>query len=269
MTRLVLLAGVLVALLGCAQVGIGNVNLFGGQSDLERTWFKAIVALPPAPGEEVNIATLDRADIAHHVARVAPGRRLPVVVYLHGCTGIGNYDFLRRLARTGMIVIAPDSMARKFRPLQCRPLSKTGGYNLFVYDFRLAEVSFAVHQLQRSDWADPDRLFLIGASEGAVAAALYRGDAFRARIIAQWTCHGAPLVRGIGAPPETPILAVVKANDPWYDPTRTVAQRGDCGVFMQGRPGARSIVTAGNGHDVFTDPVLVQEMMSFLDRFRR
>ena len=87
--------------------------------------------------------------------------------------------------------------------------------------------AYAAEQIKKLGWADQTRLYLIGASEGAVAAALYRGDEFQARVIAQWTCLGAPLVRGIAAPSHIPILAVVADNDPWYNRQNTVgAQRG-------------------------------------------
>ena len=170
-------------------------------SDLERTWEEAVLVLPANNGKEPTVDNLRNVKITAELAQIAPGRRWPVVVYMHGCTGIGNFNFFQRIARAGYVVVAPNSMARQYRPLQCDPRSKTGGYNLFVYDFRMAEISYALQQLSQAPWSDSENLFLIGASEGGVAAALYRGNAFNARIIAQWTCQGAPLVRGIAAPP--------------------------------------------------------------------
>ncbi len=238
------------------------------RGDLQRTWEHAVLALPASGGGRPEIATLDGVDVAKRLAAIAPDRRWPVVLYLHGCTGIGNRSFLRRIAGAGYVVVAPDSMARRYRPLQCDPRSKTGGKNLFVYDFRSAEITYALRELRRSSWADSRNLYLIGASEGGVAAALYRGGEFRARVIAQWTCHGASLVRGIGAPPDTPILTLVRAADPWYDPSRTANQNGDCGAFLADRPNARSIVARGARHDVLADPALVQEIIQFLARHR-
>lgn len=235
------------------------------RSDLERTWQAAYVTLPPFAGADPVAGRLADVGADVHLAALGGERRWPVIVYLHGCTGIGSFDFFDSLARAGFVVIAPDSMARRYRPLQCNPRTRTGGYNLFVYDFRQAEISFSLQQLLARRWADPDNLFLMGVSEGAVAAALYRGDSFRARVIAQWTCQGAPLVRGIDAPPETPILAVVRVADPWYDAAHTIDQHGNCGEFMQGRPGSRSIVADGNHHDILSDPALVEEIVAFLE----
>ena len=254
--------------LGLVLGGCARLPLFDRRADLELTWQKAVVALPGRNGAQPLVGIVDRMEIDKELVRIAGRGRWPVVVYLHGCNGIGRYDFLRRLARAGYVVVAPDSLARRYRPLQCDPKAIRGGENLFVYEFRLAEVSYALQQLTRADWVDADNLFLVGASEGGVAAALYRGGEFRARIIAMWTCQGRPLVRGIAAPPSTPILTVVRANDPWYAANRTAGQNGSCREFLEGRPGSRSIVAEGAEHNVFNDARLVRQMVEFLDRNR-
>lgn len=196
------------------------------------------------------------------------GRRYPVVLYLHGCTGMGRMEkeFGEGLAARGYVFIAPDSMARRYRPLQCDPRTITGGKNLFVFDFRLAEISYALDRLKDEPWVDRDNLFLIGGSEGGVAAALYRGDEFAARIIFQWTCHGAPLVRGLAGSDNTPVLAVVNKGDPWYQPNKTANQSGDCGDFIRLRPGSKSIVLQRQGvHNVLDLPDVRSEIQKFLD----
>ena len=248
----------------CAMPAPGSV------SDLERTWDKASVILPAVSGEGPLIRTRVGGALAARAWAQARQGKFPTVIYLHGCTGLKNRDFLERLARAGFAVIAPNSFARAYRPLQCDPKSKTGGYNLFVYDFRLAEISYALHRIGELGWVDQDNLFVVGSSEGGVAAALYRGDQFNARVIAQWTCNGAPIVRGIAAPLTEPILAIVHADDPWYAPHRTQGQTGHCGDFMAGRPSSRSIVIRGEGgHDVFKDAKTVEAIVAFLKRHRR
>ena len=94
------------------------------------------------------------------------GSKFPAVIYMHGCTGFGDTRLLETLARAGFVVIAPDSMARRYRPLQCDPKTRTGGQNLFVYDFRQAEISYALERIRSLDWVDRDGLFLVGVSEG-------------------------------------------------------------------------------------------------------
>ena len=258
-----LLLGVLPILLAaCAQ----GFTVPGGQSDIDKTWAQAVVVLPPSgSGQEPTVGRLSSRDIRRATRVFASGPGAPVALYLHGCTGIGNYTFFDTLARAGYAVIAPDSFARRFRPLQCDPETTTGGKNLFVYDFRLAELTFALERMGELDWIDFDNVFLVGTSEGAVAAALFRAEVFNARVLTQWTCQGAPLVRGIDAPPATPILAIVGADDPYYAAANTPQQQGDCGVFMADRPESRSFVLPeGAGHNIYDDPRAVGEIIVFM-----
>lgn len=235
-----------------------------GGSDLPATWSKANVAVPGQQGTH----KLRPLELAELLQSGDAGRRYPVILYLHGCTGMGRMEkeFGESLAEHGYVFIAPDSMARRYRPLQCDPRTRTGGNNLFVFDFRLAEISYAVDRLKLEPWVDQDNMFLMGGSEGGVAAALYRGDEFAARIIFQWTCHGAPLVRGLAGPAHTPVLAVVNKGDPWYQPDKTANQSGDCGDFFQNRPGSSSIVLQRQGvHNVLDLPSVRRAIRGFID----
>ena len=261
-------AAALAAVLGVAACA-GGFTLT--TPDIERTWSEAVVVLPAeAPTAGPLVARLSSAAVERRLGGIAERQRLPVAIYLHGCTGVGNLAFLKDLAATGVVVVAPDSFARRYRPLQCDPKTKTGGRNLFVYDFRLAELTFALERLGEAPWADLNNLFLVGNSEGGVAAALFRGDVFNARVITQWTCQGAPLVRGIAAPEGTPILAIVRKNDPFYDARSTPAQKGDCGAYLDGRPASRSLVLAsGEVHDIYNEPAAVRTILDFIGRHRR
>jgi dienelactone hydrolase len=260
------LAGAAWALSACA-----GPTALRQESDLELTWSRALVALP-AEAEGGNPSVERMVDLVREgLTRTAWRPVLPTVIYMHGCTGLGAGDeaFMRRLAEHGYAVIAPDSMARRFRPWQCDPKTKTGGHNTFVYDFRQAEVSYALDRLPTVVWADRRDLFLIGASEGGVAAALYRGSEFKGRVIAQWTCHGGPLIRGLSAPEDEPVLAIVRMEDPWYDAMHTVNQDGDCGAYFGARPNSRSLVLAnGRYHDVLRDDEAMQAIYAFLDARR-
>lgn len=245
-----------------------------GAGDIERTWHNALVVLPAAVrGEDPATFRQSSGTAARHMRKFPRGTRLPTVVFLHGCTGIGNLPFLEELGRQGYAVVAPDSFARRYRPLQCDPKSSRGGRNLFVYDFRSAELTYALERLPDLAWVDLDNLFLIGASEGAVTAALFRGDVFNARVIAQWTCAGAPLVAGIGAPRRTPILAIVREDDPFYAAENTPGQQGHCGLYMTNREQSQSLVVragAGNdAHDVLGDTGAAIAVFQFLSTWRQ
>ena len=239
------------------------------KSDLELTWLEAMVAVPKKKGDEIKMGKMKSND-AKDPLKKHRKEPLPVIVYLHGCAGFEKTDkkAIKALAKGGYIVVAPDSMARKFRPSQCSTGAKSGGANPFVFDFRMAEISYALQQLSRSEWADFKNLFVVGVSEGAVAVAHYRGDYFRARVMTQWTCQGSPLVRGLSAPPATPFLAVVQKNDPWYNQEGS-KQAGDCGSFFDPASGSRSIVLDdGKKHTVMKEEEILGEIIRFFDQHR-
>jgi dienelactone hydrolase len=257
--------GVVLLALGAAACSSGAPS---GDADLQRTWHQALVVLPQSAGTVVPVSIRQSSSaVARHMSKFPRGTKFPTVVFMHGCTGIGNLRFLEDLARQGYAVVAPDSFARRYRPLQCDPKTSRGGSNLFVYDFRSAELTYALERLPDLPWVDLDNLFLVGASEGAVTAALFRGDVFNARVIAQWTCTGAPLVAGIGAPRRTPVLAIVREDDPYYAAANTPGQQGHCGFYLTDRANSQSlIVRAGSGgaaHDVLSDSGAVAAILKF------
>ena len=72
-------------------------------------------------------------------------------------------------------------------------------------------------------------------------------------------------MRGIDAPAGTPILAIVGADDPYYDRANTPEQQGHCGAFLAGRQQSRSfILPEGAGHNIYDDPRAVGEIIAFL-----
>ena len=256
------LRGALAAML-CSLLCSNCAALMYRTPDLVRTWDEAIVAVP---GSDRILRGKDLMDPKNPAISEIQAP-LPVVLYLHGCTGIGELEieFGQSLANQGYLFIAPNSFARRYRPLQCDPVHQTGGFNLFVFDFRMAEVSNALEQLKRSRIVDPDHLYLMGGSEGGVVAALYRGDQFSGRVIFQWTCTGSPLVRGIAAPHGEPVLAIVNQGDPWYDEQHTTGQAGDCGPYLSERPNSRSIILKRPGmHDVLSIPNVRVAIFDFL-----
>jgi dienelactone hydrolase len=246
------------------QASAQSATLEELESDVARSVDNAMVFLPRGAKEPLS-GRMGSPQIADALARVDSREPLATLIYMHGCTGLGDFDLLNAVAQRGFAVVAPDSFARRYRPMQCDPKSHSGGRNVFVFDFRITEVSYTLHRLRQLPWVDHHRMFLAGTSEGGVAAALYRGDDFRARVIAQWTCQGAPLVRGLAAPLDEPVLAVVRADDPWYDPRRTPGQKGDCGAYMNGRPRSESVILRdGPGHNVFDDPKALGRVLDFL-----
>ena len=260
---LVALSSILLAQCSVAAGGRADSQTI---SDVELTWLNARIVLPR--NGRLFHYRMDDPRVAGWKSVQWQG---PVVLYLHGCTGLGNADeeVMDLVASQGALVIAPDSFARRGRPLQCNQKEQTGGQNLFVYAFRQAEISFALQKIVYAPWIRSGPKILFGVSEGGVAAALYRGMAFSGRVIAQWTCHGDPLVAGISAPADEALLSIVQSEDPWYETDKSKGQAGDCSTFFNGRPNARSLVLHdGEKHNVFTNSEARNAVAEFLSGFR-
>lgn len=254
-------------LLGIALIVLGSCAAPTAQRadapDLLQTWSRATVVLPPLGTGAALITTVDSPAMQERLRRVPAGGKLPVVIYAHGCTGMGGLALLQALAEAGFVVVAPDSFARRYRPLQCDAQNQAGGRNLFVYDFRLEEIAYALDQLWLRSWTDWDHLMLVGASEGGVAAALYRGDEFAARVIMQWTCGGAPHVAGLAPGKQEPVLALLASNDPWYQRVGG----GNCGPLLGGRRDSQShLISVPGGHELVSEPTAIRLVVEFLRR---
>jgi dienelactone hydrolase len=181
---------------------------------------------------------------------VKVNKPLPVVIYLHGCTGINPDhdtlwgDFIKGL---GYIAVLPDSMARPGRIPNCDPKKMRGGAFPQAHAMRMEEIRYALEQVQKSDWADTNNVFLMGDSEGGQAAARDTLGDFRGIIISGWTCTNSarPDFDGIFAPLETPILTLEWDHDAWREGT---PQQGSCANKFGERKKARQVLFSGTQH---------------------
>lgn len=221
-----LLAIALMALMGLPALSDTADN----PAELARSWLGARVWLPDDPNHATDVHALNGAEL--------PGA---VVLYAHGCDGLSRITDAtgRFLARAGHAVIAPDSFARDEKPASCIPAQQRGSLHRRVLAWRQAELSHAMERIADTPALRDLPLVLMGHSEGAITVAtLTAPDA--PRIIEGWTCHaGWPEYRGLNAPRDTAVLALVGANDPWF---RLPVLQGDCGAFMHDHPQGRSRV---------------------------
>jgi len=235
-------------------------------AELQRTWEEAWVTLP----SDSRIG-YERLSVEALPTKLAEGNEaLPVVVYAHGCTGLNETasEVGRFLARAGYLVIAPDSFARAEKPVSCNPVGPVGGLHREVLGWRQAEVKNAIERARTLPNVDPERVFLMGFSEGGITTATMSGVPVAGRVIEGWTCHaGWSEYKGLNAPPEEPVLAIVAAEDPWF---QEYYLRGDCGAFMQDRSNAASLVIDDppflkTRHWLSFRPEIQAEILEFLD----
>lgn len=246
--RLVL---ILILLLSC--LSFGGLPLYaedGEASGVEKTWDSAQVYVPG----QSSPTTPDRIKVE---------KPLPVVIYLHGCTGItyesqswGNF-----LAEQGFIAILPDSMARRTET-NCDPKTKKSGKFPQVHAMRQEEIRHAVERVRKSPWADTNNVFLMGHSEGGTAAARTKLEGFSGIIISGWRCTNTrfPNFNGIFAPLDTPILAVEWSKDDW----QTETTKGSCADKFGERKKARQLLLQGSGHNIYDQSEARQAVAQFL-----
>jgi dienelactone hydrolase len=224
--------------------------------DTPVAWDKAVVYLP-------------RSSEATTVDRIPADRKLPAIIYMHGCSGLlggesgDNHPWARLLAAQGLLVVMPNSMARGDRKPSCDPA--TNKANLFppVYGMRLAEIKYAAEQIRAQPWFN-GKLLLMGHSEGGMAAARSPLPGFAGVIVSGWTCTNAKFrsFDGVFAPPGTPVLTIQYNDDPWYPPASVA--HGHCEPKLAGRANATAILLPGRGHGTYNNETARKAVMKFV-----
>ena len=205
------------------------------------------------------------------------GRRVPVVVFLHGSSGLSDpiRQWQRWLAETqGIASIAPDGMRLPDRITYTSPV----GRDVYekVHAMRARELDAAMSALPTLAWADSARIVIAGTSEGAVSVARYRGGAGipaeRARIVYSWSCEpnyhvDAPR----NAMPDTlPVLNVMSSTDPYFAPSNpwlgNPAARGHCGDALARNAQAQVLLLPQAPHTLFNLPAARGVTREFLER---
>lgn len=213
------------------------------------------VAEGPTHGE-VRFASLDAAAsrpatmLDGYLFRPGGEGRHPALVFLHGCGGLltrggqihaRESDWAARLAALGYVVLIVDS----FSPRNQGEMCSQSGFKPSVYLDRPKDLYGALRYLQAQSWVRPDRIGVMGWSQGGGAilfgiraeslgrpAALPQGD-FRAAVAfypgsCRDSAHRAPWTSAI------PLLVLLGENDNWtpLEPCKTLVD----GAVKRGSP---------------------------------
>lgn len=210
-------------------------------TDVDKSWESAPVYVP---GSSFSKSTKDLESLT---------QSYPVVIYLHGCTGITSHNdraWAKALADTGYIVVMPDSMSRNGRIPNCDPRAK-GPIAAFpqAHDYRQEEIGYALAQARSARWSDKRNVFIMGHSEGGTAVARSTYDGVKGIVISGWSCtHKTnPKFDGINSPRQIPGLAIAWTRDPWREGK---PNEGYCSNKAEGRQ-FRQVDLPGVGHDTF------------------
>jgi poly(3-hydroxybutyrate) depolymerase len=213
--------------------------------DVSVAWEKAVVHVP----DRFFTQTASSVETPHP---------FPVVLFMHGCAGIGPEEkqWARFLKDKGYIVVLPDSFAIPKRVINCSTTEKITNLRLVpVNRLRPAEVAYAMAQLQTKPWVDKKHVFLMGHSEGAMAATRTPDMGFKGIIISGFVCS-----LGVKAGAATPLLAISWSSDPYF-------QRAgfQCDSQWGARDNGIQLVLPGHGHSTSSESSARQAVANFLD----
>jgi hypothetical protein len=224
----------------------GNIPMDAG---VEKSWDKADVYIP----ESIFLKRISNLQLE---------KKYPVVIYLHGCTGITSFHDLRWgrfISNLGFVVILPDSFARPRRIADCDPIHTRGSIGTFPFalSYREQEIAYAINQLKKTSWADMSNIFLMGHSEGANAIAQTNITGFRGMIMSSGFCR-----QGINFEYGVKGLVINFENDPWHKGNGRCQQARNNGSLSM-------LFLTDYAHDSFDYPRVRDEVQQFLKQTQK
>jgi dienelactone hydrolase len=199
------------------------------------------------------------------------GRAVPVLVFLHGSSGLGLKaigEWQQWLAGLGYASIAPDSFALAGRVTYKSPIDKESYER--VHALRASEIAPTLAALKGQAWADPGSLILAGTSEGAVPVARYPGSEFAARMLYAWSCETNYFVKEPRNSFEAgkPVLNVISASDPFFSRSNTWLgnpdAQGHCGAALKDHARASVLLVPNAPHTLLNLPAARSATAGFL-----
>jgi dienelactone hydrolase len=187
--------------------------------------------------------------------------RFPVVIFLHGSSGLGLKaiaEWQLWLASLGVASLAPDSFALPDRITYTSPIDKATYEK--IHALRASEIAATLAALLKQPWVDPSRIVLAGTSEGSVAVARYTGSEFAGRIVYSWSCEPNYFVvepkNAFEA--DKPVLNVISSVDPYFSQANpwlgNPAAKGHCADALQDNKKATIVLIPGAPHTLINLP---------------
>ena len=210
------------------------------------------------------------------------GKKSPVVVYMHGSGQAidrsgdipklkWDYGYAEWITQAGYIFVGPDSYGMKDRPSFSSPVPKENYEQ--VHSIRQAEIAQAAQSLVNQDFANTDEMYLLGVSEGAMAAARYHGKEFKGRLVLSWSCEPGYFTDypKVGARSKDPFLNIMGYRDFYFGKdgpynTGYAKNTGNCAAHlsMGNYKNARVIIYPESTHGVTYNQHMKGDLLGFL-----
>lgn len=235
---------------------------------LVATWMNAYVTIPNNEGGAPKTGQL--TDF------VKEDRRYPVVVFMHGSSGVNAQIkafayWLSDALRIACVV--PDSMQTKDRLTYTSPVPAED-YEM-IHAMRLEELELAMTEIKKVSWCD-GRVIVAGTSEGGVAAARYQatGEMLqeKAKMIFSWSCENNYHVKSHQShlPDDLPVLNVMSASDKFFSQANSYLDNpkaiGHAGNVLANNKNAEIILLPSAPHTLINLSQTRDAVATFLTR---
>ncbi|RXK12498.1 hypothetical protein CP965_07895 [Halarcobacter mediterraneus] len=201
-------------------------------------------------------------------------KKFPLVLFIHGSSGLNKGTVYRKwIVEQGFIFICPNSLKIDNRPTYKTP-DKISAYEK-VHKLRQAEIVFNINKIKNFDFIDKNNIFLMGNSEGGLAAAAYKGKEFKARIITAYSCENGYYSKDfkIGAKKSDPILNIIGTNDEFFskksEASKDYKVEGHCTKALKKYKNAKVVILAQTKHDITQNGYVKDDIISFLRLWRK
>ncbi|QKJ24267.1 hypothetical protein [Poseidonibacter lekithochrous] len=238
--------------------------------DFSKTYKSAFIGIPKGFGglEEDYFGTLKKFKKLYPNFKAK--NKIPTVLFMHGSAGLNKGVKYREwiVKEAKFIFFAPNSFIVKNRPTYETP-TKLANYEK-VHKFRQAEIHYNLEKLQKISFIDINNIFLMGNSEGGLAAASFKGREFKGRIITAYSCENSYYSKNfeIGANKDEPFLNIIGTHDQYFaneaKATEDHEVQGHCTKALMKHKNAKVIILPQTKHDITTNIYVKDDIINFL-----
>jgi len=202
-------------------------------------------------------------------------KKIPTVLYMHGSSGLYRGDIYRKyiVEDVKAIFFAPNSFKIKNRPTYKSP-TKLSKY-IKVHCVRQAEIKQSLKKLKKLDFIDSDNLFLMGNSEGGLAAAIFKSKVFKGRIITAFSCESSYFYENfkLGSSKDEPFINIIGTHDQFFSKNTKLNEKykveGHGIDALKRYTNAKIVILSKTKHDITPNPYVKNEIVSFLNLWIR
>ncbi|AXX93371.1 hypothetical protein CPU12_08430 [Malaciobacter molluscorum LMG 25693] len=236
--------------------------------NFEDTYKKAYIGLPKDFNgiKKPLFLTLDKFKKNH--LNIKTKKKYPVLFFMHGSAGLAyGKKYKDEVLKENFIFFAPNSFKIKNRPTYKTP-TKLKNYEQ-VHKLRLAEIFYNIKKLKEFEFIDFNNIFLMGSSEGAHAVSKYKGNEFKGRIIAAYSCEKNYYSNDfkIGAKKKDPILNIIGTQDEYFSSYSKYENKevtGNCASALLKYKNAKVVILPKTKHNVIENQYTIPEVINFL-----